>query len=158
MSCSPTNVYLIEILKPIAYLPLDKYIQEASFNPQTNLFYIDKGSRGRGSVHLRNVKVLAQKILLTKKNLMSSSTIFESLLKTPNAHITVSLNNQPPIVIGVTAEVLVADGVVKVTNYNVDLKFENESKNTPGTLVQGFLLSDVIRVTCATASKILPVS
>jgi hypothetical protein len=64
--CNPSNVYLIEILIPIAYMPLDKYIQEASFNPYTNRFYVRKGAAGATSVSIKNVKVLAQNIYFTK--------------------------------------------------------------------------------------------
>jgi hypothetical protein len=55
----PSNVYLIEILKPIAYLPLDKYIQYASRGPGER-FYIDKGAAGRKSIGAKSVKILAQ--------------------------------------------------------------------------------------------------
>ena len=84
--------------------------------------------------------------------------VFEKLLKTPNAHITVSFLQQPPIIIGKDSEVSITDGVVQVTNYNVTLKFENETNGRSGTVVQGFLLADVVRVSCATESKILPMS
>ena len=67
MTCNPSNVYLIEILKPIAYMPVDRYIQEASFNPQTNLFYISRGERGAAVVSLRNVRILAQNIYFTEE-------------------------------------------------------------------------------------------
>ena len=66
MTCNPSNVYLIEILKPIAYMPVDRYIQFASFNPQTNLFYVSRGARGTTSISLKNVKILAQNIYFTK--------------------------------------------------------------------------------------------
>jgi hypothetical protein len=47
-------------------MPLDKYIQEASFNPYTNRFYVRKGATGATSVSIKNVKILAQNIYFTK--------------------------------------------------------------------------------------------
>ena len=55
----PSNVYLIEILKPIAYLPLDMYIQYASKGPGER-FFIHKGAAGAKSIGAKNVKILAQ--------------------------------------------------------------------------------------------------
>lgn len=58
----PSNVYLIEILKPIAYLPLDMYIQYASKGPGER-FFIRKRSVGGKSISAKSVKVLAQNII-----------------------------------------------------------------------------------------------
>lgn len=58
----PSNVYLIEIIRPIGYLPLDKYIQYASKGPGER-FYIDKGPAGRKSIGAESVKILAQCIV-----------------------------------------------------------------------------------------------
>jgi hypothetical protein len=65
---APSNVYLIEILKPIAYLPLDMYIQYASKGPGER-FFIHKGARGVKSISAKSVEVLAQCIVyLPNKN------------------------------------------------------------------------------------------
>jgi hypothetical protein len=61
----PSNVYLIEIIRPIGYLPLDKYIQYASKGPGER-FYIDKGAAGRKSIGAKSVKILAQCIIYLK--------------------------------------------------------------------------------------------
>ena len=58
----PSNVYLVEILKPIAYLSLDKYIQEASKGPGER-FYINGGAARSISIGAKSVKVLAQNII-----------------------------------------------------------------------------------------------
>jgi hypothetical protein len=58
----PSNVYLIEIIRPIGYLPLDKYTQYASKGPGER-FYIDKGAAGRKSIGAKSVRVLAQCII-----------------------------------------------------------------------------------------------
>jgi hypothetical protein len=63
---SPSNVYLVEILKPIAYLPLDRYIQEASKGPGER-FYISKGSAGHKSIGACSVRILAQNIIYYEK-------------------------------------------------------------------------------------------
>lgn len=57
-----SNVYLIEILIPIAYLPLDMYIQYASKGPGER-FFIRKGSAGVKSISSKNVNILAQDII-----------------------------------------------------------------------------------------------
>lgn len=57
----PSNVFLIEIIKPIAYMPIDKYQQWASYN--NGRFYISRGPRGYISVSEKSVKVLAQRIV-----------------------------------------------------------------------------------------------
>ena len=64
----PSNVYLIEIIRPIGYLPLDKYIQYASKGPGER-FYIDKGPAGRKSIGVESVKVLAQCIVYDEDTL-----------------------------------------------------------------------------------------
>ena len=56
---APSNVYLVEILKPIAYLPLDRYIQYASKGPGER-FFIYKGAAGGKSIGAKSVKVLGQ--------------------------------------------------------------------------------------------------
>lgn len=58
----PSNVYLIEINIPIAYLPLDMYTQYASKGPGER-FFIRKRSAGVKSISAKNVTVLAQNIL-----------------------------------------------------------------------------------------------
>lgn len=62
LKVSPSNVYLIEILIPIAYLSLDRYIQYASKGPGER-FFIRKGSSGVKSISSKNVIVLAQNII-----------------------------------------------------------------------------------------------
>lgn len=57
----PSNVYLIEINKPIAYMPLDKYVQYATKGPGER-FYVDRGSAGGLSISSKSVTVLAQRI------------------------------------------------------------------------------------------------
>lgn len=57
----PSNVYLIEINKPIAYMDMDKYIQEATKGPSER-FYINRGSGGHMSISSKNVTILAQSI------------------------------------------------------------------------------------------------
>lgn len=52
------NTYLIEITKAIAYMPMDRYIQEASKGP-TGRFYVRRGSAGGLSISEKNVKILA---------------------------------------------------------------------------------------------------
>lgn len=64
---TPSNVYLIEIIKPIAFLSFDRYIQEATKGPD-NRFYIDKGSPGRKSIGDKSVKILAQNINYLKND------------------------------------------------------------------------------------------
>jgi hypothetical protein len=64
----PSNVYLIEIIKPIAYLPLDKYTQYASKGPGER-FYINKGAAGRKSIGAKSVKILAQCVVYYKDTL-----------------------------------------------------------------------------------------
>jgi hypothetical protein len=61
----PSNVYLVEILKPIAYLSLDKYIQEASKGPGER-FYINRGAAKHLSISSKNVRILAQNIIFLK--------------------------------------------------------------------------------------------
>jgi hypothetical protein len=63
----PSNVYLVEILKPIAYLSLDKYIQEASYGPGER-FYINRGSAKNISISAKNVDILAQNLIYLKNN------------------------------------------------------------------------------------------
>jgi len=55
----PSNVYLIELLKPVAYMPIDNYIQYASKGPGDR-FYVNRKSRGHLSISAKNVKILAQ--------------------------------------------------------------------------------------------------
>jgi hypothetical protein len=61
----PSNVYLVEILKPIAYLSLDKYIQEASKGPGER-FYINRGAAKHLSISSKSVRILAQNIIYLK--------------------------------------------------------------------------------------------
>lgn len=58
---TPSNVYLIEILKPIAYMFIDNYIQWASEDPGKR-FYVKRGAAGYISISSKNVTILAQKI------------------------------------------------------------------------------------------------
>ena len=58
MTTIKLNTYLIEITKPIAYMPRDKYIQTASKGPG-NRFYINKGAAGGRSISDKHVKILA---------------------------------------------------------------------------------------------------
>lgn len=57
----PSNVYLVEIIKPIAYLAPEYYIQYASKGPGDR-FYINKGSAGHKSIGVKSVNILAQRI------------------------------------------------------------------------------------------------
>jgi hypothetical protein len=62
----PTNVFLIEILKPLAHMSIDMYIQEATLSYDKRLFFVrrsPKGGRGVTSVSVKNVKILAQNII-----------------------------------------------------------------------------------------------
>lgn len=59
---TPSNVYLVEILIPIGFLPLDKYIQYATKGPGKR-FFIRKGSAGVKSISEKSVRVLAQEII-----------------------------------------------------------------------------------------------
>lgn len=58
----PSNVYLVEINIPIAYLPLDMYTQYATKGPGER-FFIRKGSRGVKSISTKSVTVLAQDLV-----------------------------------------------------------------------------------------------
>ena len=61
-----SNVYLIEINKTISYMPLDKYIQEASKGPN-NRFYIHRGAAGGISISEKNITILACGVLFLPK-------------------------------------------------------------------------------------------
>lgn len=61
MKTYPSNVYLIRIEKPIAYMPIDNYVQWASKGPGER-FFINRKSAGHISISAKNVTVLAQKI------------------------------------------------------------------------------------------------
>jgi hypothetical protein len=63
----PSTVYLVEILKPIKYLSLDKYIQEASKGPGER-FYINRGAAKHLSIGSKSVRILAQNIIYLKTN------------------------------------------------------------------------------------------
>lgn len=58
MKTHKTNVYLVRILIPIAYMPPEKYIQEATFGPKGRV-YIHKGAAGGKSIGAKSVKILA---------------------------------------------------------------------------------------------------
>jgi len=62
----PSNVYLIEIIKPVAYMPLDNYIQYASKGPGER-FYVNRKAAGGLSISAKKVKVLAQCIMYFEK-------------------------------------------------------------------------------------------
>jgi F0F1-type ATP synthase epsilon subunit len=65
MKVMPSNVYLIEINKPIAYMDMDKYIQEATKGPSER-FYINLGSAGHISISSKSVTILAQNIYFSE--------------------------------------------------------------------------------------------
>ena len=58
----PSNLYLIEINILIARLPIEKYVQWASYGPKGR-FFIKKGSTGVKSISSKNATVLAQSIV-----------------------------------------------------------------------------------------------
>lgn len=62
MTVIPTRTYLIQINKPIAYMPIDMYTQWASMS-ENNKFYVSRGSRGHLSISAKNVTILAQQII-----------------------------------------------------------------------------------------------
>lgn len=62
-----SNVYLIRIEKPVAYLPLHLYEQWATLSTDKRLFYFSRGGRGIAQVSVENVTVLACGINLWKK-------------------------------------------------------------------------------------------
>lgn len=62
MKVSPTNVFLIEITKAIAFMPMDMYTQWAS-RSENNKFYVSRGARGYVSISAKNVTILAQQII-----------------------------------------------------------------------------------------------
>ena len=62
MRVIPSNVYLIEILITIAFMPIDNYTQWATKGPG-NKFYINRKGRGGLSISEKNVKILAQQII-----------------------------------------------------------------------------------------------
>ena len=67
--CNPSNVYLIEILKPIAHMSIDIYTQEATLSYDKRLFFVKrspKGGKGVTSISVKNVRILAQHIYFTK--------------------------------------------------------------------------------------------
>ena len=64
MTTFKTNTALVKILIPIAYMPLDKYIQEVSFGPEGRVF-IHKGAAGSKSISVKNVEILACGVMFT---------------------------------------------------------------------------------------------
>lgn len=58
----PSNVYLVRIEKPIAYMPVDRYVQWASKGPGER-FYVNRGPAGGRSIGAKSVTVLAQRIM-----------------------------------------------------------------------------------------------
>lgn len=59
MAVIPENVFLIQINKAIAYMPIDNYVQWATKGPGER-FYINRKSAGYISISSKNVTVLAQ--------------------------------------------------------------------------------------------------
>jgi len=59
-----TNVNLIRIIKPIAYMDVNKYTQYASYTKSNNRYYINRGSAGGLSISSKNVIVLAEGVML----------------------------------------------------------------------------------------------
>ena len=55
-----SNTYLIEILKPIAYMPTDMYIQEATLSYDKKKFYASRGSRGAVTISIKSVRIIKQ--------------------------------------------------------------------------------------------------
>ena len=62
----PSNVYLIEIIKPVAYMPIDNYIQYASKGPGDR-FYVNRKAARCLSISAKKVKILAQCITYFEK-------------------------------------------------------------------------------------------
>jgi len=58
----PTNVYLIKIHGPVAYMDVDKYTQFASKGPEGR-FYVNRGAAGGLSISDKRVTILAQGIM-----------------------------------------------------------------------------------------------
>jgi hypothetical protein len=61
MRVEKSNIYLIQINKPIAYMEQHMYIQEATKGPGER-FYIHRGVAGPISISAKSVTVLAQNI------------------------------------------------------------------------------------------------
>lgn len=59
MRVIPENVFLIQINKAIAYMPIDNYVQWATKGPGER-FYINRKSAGHISISSKSVTVLAQ--------------------------------------------------------------------------------------------------
>jgi len=68
MEIQASNVYLIEILKTVAFLPLEMYIQEATLSHDKKRFYISRGPAGNLTLGAKNCKVLACGILYSISN------------------------------------------------------------------------------------------
>ena len=63
MRVAQSNTYLVEILIPMAYMPLDRYVQEATKGPEGRFFVTyGRGTQGR-SISEKNVRVLASGII-----------------------------------------------------------------------------------------------
>lgn len=58
MKVHPANSFLIRIERPVAFMPVDKYIQEATKGPGER-FYVTRGTSGGLSVSAKNCTVLA---------------------------------------------------------------------------------------------------
>jgi hypothetical protein len=58
------GTYLIRILKPLAYMDLDKYIQFANYNSIQKRFFVHKGAAGWKSIGLKSVEILASPITI----------------------------------------------------------------------------------------------
>jgi hypothetical protein len=61
MRVEKSNIYLIQINKPIAYMDQDLYVQEATKGP-CERFFIHRGVAGPISISSKSVTVLAQNI------------------------------------------------------------------------------------------------
>lgn len=55
-----SNTYLIEILKPIAYMPTELYIQEATLSHDKKKFYAKRGSRGIVTISVKSARIIKQ--------------------------------------------------------------------------------------------------
>ena len=48
----------VEIIKPVAYLPLEKYRQWVTISQDGKKVYIDRGPRGRMTIGIKSVKII----------------------------------------------------------------------------------------------------
>ena len=50
--------YLVEITKPVAYMPPDRYIQEVSIWENWDKVYVWRGAAGGISISVKNIRII----------------------------------------------------------------------------------------------------